>query len=85
MPMSDATTVKPVSTWRKVLAVILDLLFVGVISGYAIAYFTGDITAEGFNLQGAPAFAWFAVIVLYFGIFTRYLGGTIWQRLLRVR
>jgi hypothetical protein len=76
---------KPVSTTRKVFAAILDFIFVMVIFGYAIGYMTGNVSDEGFELKGAPAFLLFAIIILYFVIFTRYLGGTVWQRLLGVR
>jgi hypothetical protein len=78
-------TPKPVSTTRKVFAAILDFIFVMVIAGYAIGYMTGNVSDEGFELKGAPAFLLFAIIILYFVIFTRYLGGTVWQRLLGVR
>jgi hypothetical protein len=85
--MTQSATVqpKPVSTWRKVVAAILDFIFVLFIVGYGIGYMTGNVTDEGFNLQGAPAFIAFAIIVLYFIVFTRYLGGTVFQRLLGVR
>lgn len=82
-PASGAA--KPISTWRKVFAAILDFLTVLIVGGYAIAYLTGGTTADGFELNGAPAFALFALIVLYFVIGGRYLGGTIWQRLLGAR
>jgi hypothetical protein len=76
---------KPVSTWRKVLAGILDFFFVLFIAGYAIAYATGGITEDGFELKGGPALTLFGTVILYFVIFTRFLGGTVWQRLLGVR
>ncbi len=82
---SQAAAAKPVSTWRKVFAAILDFIFVFAIAGYAIAYFTGNVTEEGFDLKGGPAFIVFAIVILYFVVFTRYLGGTVWQRLLGVR
>jgi hypothetical protein len=82
---SVQTDAKPVSTWRKVLAAILDFAFVFAIAGYAIARITGDVDDQGFELRGAPAFALFAIVALYFSIFTRFLGGTLWQRLLGVR
>ena len=66
-------------------AAILDFVFVMVIAGYAIAYFTGGTTEQGFDLKGGPAFLLFAIVIVYFVIFTRYLGGTLWQRLLGVR
>ena len=76
---------KPVSAWRKVFAAVLDFVFVFVAAGYAIAYLTGNLTADGFDLQGGPAFILFAVIAVYFVAFARFLGGTPWQRLLGVR
>lgn len=85
--MSQSATVqpKPVSTWRKVVAAILDFLFVLFVGGYAIGYMTGNLTDEGFNLTGGPALILFAIIILYFIVFTRYLGGTLFQRLLGAR
>lgn len=75
---------RPVSTWRKVFAVVLDFIFVFAIAGYVVAYMTGNLTEEGFELKGGPAFIVFAIVVLYFAIFIRFFGGTIWQRLLHV-
>ena len=76
---------KQVSTWRKVFAAILDFIFVFAIAGYAIASMTGNTSEEGFELKGGPAFILFAIVILYFVVFTRYLGGTLWQSLLGVR
>jgi hypothetical protein len=78
-------TAKPVSTWRKVFAAILDFIFVFAIAGYGIARITGNVGEDGFELKGAPAFILFSIVVLYFVVFTRFLGGTLWQRLLGVR
>lgn len=83
--MSEVTAAKPVSTSRKVIAAILDFIFIMVLAGYVIGYLTGSLTEGGFDLKGGPAIILFVVIVLYFAVFTRYLGGTLWQRLLRVR
>lgn len=77
--------VTPVATWRKVLAAILDFLTVFFVGGYAIGYGTGNLTADGFNLQGATALILFAIIAVYFVIGSKYLGGTIWQRILYPR
>lgn len=84
-PSDQGAAVKPVSTWRKVVAAILDFIFVMMIAGYAIGYATGNVSEDGFDLKGGPAFLLFAIIILYFVVFTRYLGGTFWQRLLGVR
>jgi hypothetical protein len=82
-PANPAT--KPIPTWRKVVAAILDFLFVFAAGGYAIGYATGNVTEEGFSLQGWPAFILFAIVILYFIVFRRYLGGTLFQRLLGAR
>ncbi|MBR1273435.1 hypothetical protein [Bradyrhizobium sp. AUGA SZCCT0283] len=46
---------------------------------------TGSLTADGFKLEGIPALALFALIVVYFVAGNKYLGGTIWQRVLYPR
>jgi hypothetical protein len=82
------TCVEPrasVATWRKIVAAVLDFLFVFVAAGFAVGYLTGNLTKSGFELNGAPALVVFAAIALYFVIFTRFLGGTLWQRVLGVR
>ncbi len=82
---APVAAVAAVATWRKVVAAILDFVFIFFVGGYVIAYATGDLTEEGFSLNGGPAFLLFGLVVLYFVIFTRFLGGTPFQRLLRVR
>lgn len=76
---------KHVAVWRKVLAAVLDFFFVLYIAGYAVGYLTGNLTNDGFKLEGTPAMVVFALIAVYFVVFTRFLGGTIWQRLLGAR
>ena len=73
------------ATWRKVVAAILDAFFIFFIAGYAVGYATGGLTGEGFKLEGAPALLLFAIVVLYFIVFSRFLGGTLFQRLLGAR
>jgi hypothetical protein len=73
---------KPISTWRKVFAGIFDFLTIFFVAGYAIGYATGGMTKSGFKLDGAPALALFAVIVVYFFVGRKYAGGTLWQRIL---
>ena len=82
--MTDVQTPKKApSTWRLVLAAILDFFTVFLIGGYVIASIFGGKTDEGFNLSGMPALLLFAVIIAYFWIFNRFLGGTIWRHILR--
>lgn len=77
-----ADLVEPVATWRKVLAAILDFVTVFFGGGYAIGYLTGSVTPEGFKLEGMPALLLFALLIVYFVAGSKYLGGTIWQRIL---
>jgi hypothetical protein len=77
--------IKPVATWRKVLAAVLDFLTIFFVAGYAIGYLTGNLTADGFNLEGKSALILFAVIIVYFVVGSKYLGGTVWQRILHAR
>lgn len=74
--------VKPAATWRKVLAAILDFFTVFFVLGYTIGQLTGNVTDDGFKLEGMPALVLFALIIVYFVAGTKYLGGTIWQRIL---
>jgi hypothetical protein len=71
------------STWKVVTAAILDFLLVFLGGGYIIAKLTGGVTENGFELNGAPAFALFALVVAYFVVMKR-LGGTLFKRLLGV-
>ncbi len=72
------------ATWRIVLAAILDFFTVFAVGGYLVARFTGNLTETGFQLNGAPAFLLFGLIIAYF-VAARYTGGTLWQRILRAR
>jgi hypothetical protein len=73
------------ATWRKIVAAALDFVFAFFIAGFAVGYLTGNLTKSGFELNGAPALVVFAAIALYFVIFRKFLGGTLWQRVLGVR
>jgi hypothetical protein len=88
--MSTIETAHPpvrrrVAVWRKALAAALDFLFALYIAGYAVGYLTANLTNDGFKLEGAPALTVFGLVAIYFMVFTRFLGGTVWQRLLGAR
>ena len=85
MSQSALPEAKSVPTWRKVVAFILDLVFSFAVLGYVIGWLTGGLTDKGFELQGGPALLLFALVILYFVLCSRFLGGTVFQRLLRVR
>lgn len=88
-PMSDqmpgAAPAQPVATWRKVVAGILDFFFIFFAAGFAVGSATGGLTDGGFKLEGWPALVMFAIVAVYFIVFSRFLGGTLFQRLLGVR
>jgi uncharacterized RDD family membrane protein YckC len=71
--------------WRRALAGFLDFLTVFFVGGYVIGGLTGNLTSEGFKLEGWPALLLFAVMVLYFYLGWHRFGGTIWQRVLKAR
>ena len=53
--------------------------------GFAVASVAGGRTEEGFQLNGLPALVLFALVIAYFLVFNRYLGGTIWKRILKAQ
>lgn len=71
-----------VASWRIILAFILDLVTSFLVLGYLIGIVFGGATDTGFSLQGGPALLLLVAIVAYFLIFNRFLGGTIWKRML---
>lgn len=85
MYMADTQLQQGPSTWRIVLAAILDFLTAFFVLGYLIASTFGGRTEEGFNLQGGTALLMMALIVAYFVVFNKFLGGTIWKRILRAQ
>lgn len=71
------------ATWRIVLAAILDFFTIFWISGLLVASLAGGTTEQGFELNGWPALICFLLIIAYFVVFNKYLGGTVWKRILR--
>jgi len=72
---------KPPSTGKLILVAILDLLLVFVGGGILIASATGQMGPNGFNLTGLPALLLIVLVIGYFIVFPRWLGGTLFQRL----
>lgn len=81
---SDATPAARAATWKRVLASILDFFTIFFGGGLLVGWLTGGLTADGFNLNGAPALVLFALIVAYFYVGRRHAGGTLWDRLLGI-
>jgi hypothetical protein len=71
--------------WKRVVAALLDFATVFWVGGYVIGAATGGTTDEGFSLTGGPAIALFVVIVAYFYIGRRRMGGTLWDRVFGIR
>lgn len=71
-------------TWKRVVAAILDFFTVFLIGGYVIGKLTGGTTDNGFSLDGWPALVLIALIIAYFLLGRRYLGGTLWDRVFRI-
>lgn len=70
--------------WRRVLAAILDFFTAFFGMGMLIASLTGNLTGNGFQLEGVPALIAIVLMISYF-VVGRRLGGPIWRRLLRAR
>jgi hypothetical protein len=83
--MSDTHSAPQPATWRIVLAAICDFLTAFFLFGYIIASIFGGRTEGGFQLHGLSALLLFALIAAYFILFNRFLGGTVWKRILRAR
>ena len=87
--MSDDVNTSPVpqqraSVTKRVIASILDFFTVFILGGMAIGWATGNIKDGGFDLSGIPAVILFALIVVYFYVGRRHLGGTVWDRIFRI-
>lgn len=73
------------ATWRIVLAAILDFFTAFFACGFLVATLTGGLTSNGFQLNGWPALVAIVLVVLYFVVFNKFLGGTIWKWILGAR
>jgi len=78
-------TEKTVSTWRIVLAAILDFFTAFFVIGFIVAALSGGLTDGGFKLSGLPALIMLALIVLYFWGFPKVFGARIWQGILKAK
>lgn len=84
--MSDmASITRQPATWRIVLAAILDFFTIFWVAGFFVSSIFGGLTENGFALDGWPALLCFVLIVAYFVVFNKFLGGTIWKRILKAK
>ena len=80
-----SSSMQPVAVWRRVVASILDFLTIFFGGGMLIGWASGNTTPSGFNLQGVPALILLALIVVYFYVGRRLVGGTLWDRIFGIR
>ena len=74
----------PAAVWKRVLASILDFVTVFFVAGYPLAYATGNLTADGFSMNGGPALLLLIIVGAYFFVGRRYAGGTLWDRIFHI-
>jgi uncharacterized RDD family membrane protein YckC len=68
-----------VGVGRRAVAIIIDSILLSIV-GYALAAMTGRTTSEGFNLEGAPAFLFFAIAFAYYVVMEKTSGGTLGKK-----
>ncbi len=73
------------AVWKRVVASCLDAVTVFFGAGYVIGKATGNLTPQGFQLDGWPALLLFALVAAYFVIGRKYAGGTLWDRVFGIR
>jgi len=83
--MSETIVKQGPATWRIILAFFLDLITAFFVLGYVVGALMGGLTEDGFQLSGMPALVLFALIIVYYIVFNRYLGGTVWKHILRAK
>jgi hypothetical protein len=76
--------IEPAPVWKRGLAATLDLITAFLGFGWLIAYFTGNTSGRYFHLDYSLSLLWLVVTVAYFFIGRRYVGGTLWDRILRI-
>jgi uncharacterized RDD family membrane protein YckC len=68
----------------RAVAAIIDTALLFII-GYLIALATGDVTKEGFLLQGVPFFIWLAIALGYYIVMEAQSGATLGKRVMKLK
>ncbi|SHH13474.1 Uncharacterized membrane protein YckC, RDD family [Thermosyntropha lipolytica DSM 11003] len=68
----------------RFIALVIDS-FVFFVLGYVIAFITGNTTADGYAMEGAPAFLMFIIGIAYFVLMEGKTGGTLGKLALGLR
>lgn len=82
--MENQPNIQKFYVLRKITAFIIDIFLSFFVIGGTIAYLTGDLTSGGFSLDGGPALLAIALVITYFIVGNKYLGGTIGKRIVRL-
>ena len=75
---------EPIGVGRRALAVIIDSILLMVVA-YAVAVMTGGATSSGFDMQGGPAFLWFAIALAYFIVMEKTSGQTLGKKVMNLK
>ena len=75
---------QPVGVGLRAVATIIDGVLLGIV-GYAFSAMAGSTTATGFNLAGAPFFAWMLIAFGYYIVLEAQLGWTLGKRAVGIR
>lgn len=75
---------EPVGVGRRAVAVIIDSILLGIV-GYLIASVTGNTTAEGFNLTGAPFVLLLVVSLAYYIVMEKTSGATLGKMAMKLK
>ena len=66
-----------VGVGRRAVAIIIDMIVLGIIGWVMAMFVPGATTPEGFNLTGGPAFLWFFIGIAYYVVMEVQMGGTL--------
>ena len=75
---------EPVGVGRRAVAIIIDSILLGIVA-YLVASVTGGTTAEGFQLQGAPAFLVFLIAMAYYVVMEKTSGATLGKMAMKLK
>lgn len=78
---SNSHTCSCPPTWKRVVAFLVDFLGSFLLFGVVIAYFSGNLTSNGFQLEGIPALFLFGLMITYFIIMKKFFGGTFGKKI----
>jgi hypothetical protein len=80
-----ADQAQPVAIWKRVLALLLDFLTAFFVFGSLIASVTGEMTEDGFRLEGSSSLLLAVLVMAYFYGARYFAGGTLWDWILGIR